>query len=123
MWLRSDYRNYINSQAWRERRRKFLYGDPPCNRCGISRAAAKLYYDQDLNVHHRNYQNIGCEPDSDLEALCRRCHEIESNGKTELPARHLSHADRKYVHSMVTIGAQLARDLYMNEYGLVGVFE
>ena len=43
-----------------------------------------IAYDQDLHVHHKNYQNIGAELDSDLEVLCRRCHEVETFGESAL---------------------------------------
>jgi len=41
-------------------------------------------YDQDLHVHHKNYASLGHERDSDLEALCKRCHELKSFGATLL---------------------------------------
>ena len=46
----------------------------------------RALYDQDLHVHHRNYQRVGAELDSDLRSLCRRCHEIETFGESSLPA-------------------------------------
>ncbi len=82
---RTDHKNYIASEWWLQRRKLFLEAHRECNRCGIEREAARELYDQDLNVHHRNYQNKGAEKDEDLEALCRRCHEIESKGKSTRP--------------------------------------
>lgn len=82
---RTDHKNYIASEWWLQRRKVFLESHSECNRCGIEREAARELYDQDLNVHHRNYQNKGAEKDEDLEALCRRCHELESKSKSELP--------------------------------------
>lgn len=84
MPTKTEYRKYIGSEKWQRRRKHFLLANPSCNRCGLSRADAVVAYDQDLNVHHRNYVNVGNENDEDLEPLCRRCHELESNGHTDL---------------------------------------
>ena len=50
----------------------------------MPRWIAVVAYDQDLNVHHASYARLGCEVDADLEALCRRCHEIETFGESKL---------------------------------------
>jgi hypothetical protein len=84
MPTRSEYREYIASPEWQARRKEFLYFYPACNRCGLPRWLAIIAYDQDLHVHHRSYARIGCELESDLEPLCRRCHEIETFGKSTL---------------------------------------
>lgn len=81
---KSEYRHYINGPHWKDRRIKFIDTDPNCARCHMSRNVAVIAYDQDLNVHHRSYANLGCERDEDLESLCRRCHEIETFGTSEL---------------------------------------
>lgn len=82
---RTEYRQYIQSEQWQQRRKEFLMNHFRCERCFMPRCIARFIYDQDLHVHHRNYQRIGCEEDSDLLALCRRCHEIESVGSSSLP--------------------------------------
>jgi hypothetical protein len=81
---KTEYRNYIASEWWQERRKLFLADNRICNKCGISRGIAVIAYDQDLNVHHKNYQNLGCELDEDLESLCLRCHEVQALGRSDL---------------------------------------
>jgi hypothetical protein len=83
---KSDHRNYLASEHWRTRRKKFLEkpGNGFCAMCYLPRWLSALVYDQDLHVHHRNYQNKGAELDADLQTLCPRCHEIESFGTTSL---------------------------------------
>src|SRR5208282_414690 len=102
MRTRSSYRDYLSSETWLQRRRTYLYDHDDCNRCGMSRENAKQAYDQDLNVHHVNYLRLGRELDNDLEALCRRCHEIESFGKTDLLAAHLSPSDWIALRSLIS---------------------
>lgn len=79
-----QYREYISSEEWRRRRREFIEKHSECNRCEIQREYAKELYKDDLHVHHKSYVRIGQERDSDLEALCKRCHEVESFGKSDL---------------------------------------
>jgi hypothetical protein len=82
---KSAYKSYLASEYWRSRRSRYLVSHPECNRCYVERKDSARIYDQDLHVHHRNYRRLGEELDSDLEALCRRCHEIESLGTSGLP--------------------------------------
>jgi hypothetical protein len=83
-YTKSEYRAYINSPDWRQRRNKFLdRSNGFCQSCKISRWLAVLLYDQDFHVHHKSYENVGREKHQDLEALCKRCHEIQTFGKSE----------------------------------------
>lgn len=84
MPTKTEYRKYIQSEAWQQRRKKFLRTNEECNRCELPRYLAIIAYDQDLHVHHRSYQNVGSEPSQDLEALCKRCHDIETFGRSEM---------------------------------------
>src|SRR5271168_5540841 len=84
MPTKSEYREYISSEEWQKRRKLFLVLHSVCNRCNLHRQLAIIAYDQDLNVHHRNYSRVGAELDTDLEALCRRCHELETFGTSKL---------------------------------------
>jgi len=60
------YRVYLQSSWWFSRRNKALRdAGYRCNRCEVKR---------DLEVHHRSYQRLGAELDSDLEVVCRGCH-------------------------------------------------
>lgn len=62
---RSEYQDYIQSDAWLKRRLEFLKTHDKCRKCGT---------DQDLHVHHKTYKNLGREHDRDLTTLCERCH-------------------------------------------------
>jgi hypothetical protein len=120
MQTKRSYQAYISSEEWLQRRKRFLFTHQDCNRCRISRSAAVLAYDQDLHVHHRNYQRIGHELDKDLEALCKRCHEIETFGNTFLPPAHLSPIELRELRSL--IGPETLYT-YMTEDGLAGLFQ
>jgi hypothetical protein len=81
----TEYREYIASAGWQERRRQYLLrSGTGCFRCEMPRWLVGIVYDQDLHVHHLSYANVGNEKDFDLESLCRRCHEIETFGRSEL---------------------------------------
>ena len=76
---RSEYYNYIKSEAWQRKRRQYftskLYNTYPrgkkagkfvCKKCGV---------DNDLHLHHRTYKRLGCEMIAvDLVPLCGECH-------------------------------------------------
>lgn len=82
---RTEYRKYIASDDWRNRRKQFIEESPmKCERCEIPRWLAQLAYDQDFHVHHKHYRTLGAESPDDLEILCRRCHDVETFGKSEL---------------------------------------
>jgi hypothetical protein len=91
MQTKTEYRDYIASEGWQQRRKAFLdqrtyeqCGILHCSRCRVPRWLAAIAYDQDVHVHHKNYQHLGHERAEDLEVLCRRCHEIETFGRSEL---------------------------------------
>lgn len=62
------YRTYLDSDAWRDRRRHLLrrvgYRCQVCNGSGR------------LDVHHRTYVRLGHEHPEDLTVLCRTCHRL-----------------------------------------------
>lgn len=61
------HRQYLQSQIWADIRHKalILYG-PTCNRCG----------EYGTDIHHKTYERVGgFELMTDLEVLCRDCHE------------------------------------------------
>lgn len=60
-WFWSEWRR---SMVWKRKRSAYMKAHPDCEECG-GRAA---------QVHHRTYERIPYEPDSDLEAVCRTCH-------------------------------------------------
>ena len=62
-----NYKDYLLSNDWQIVRRIALahFGNK-CQLCGST---------QNLNVHHKNYDNIGNETLDDLTLLCKSCHE------------------------------------------------
>jgi 5-methylcytosine-specific restriction endonuclease McrA len=67
-----NYLDYLDSDYWRARRiLKMRSAGFKCQRCGGRK---------NLQVHHRSYERLGRELDSDLELLCRNCHEAEHEG-------------------------------------------
>jgi len=80
---KTEYAEYLQSEHWQQRRKLAIAAaSRKCQRCDLPRWLASLVYDQDLHVHHLNYQNVGNEQPADLEVLCRRCHEIETFGRS-----------------------------------------
>lgn len=63
-----NYTAYISSHRWRNngaRLRELAIAGGQCRLCG---------YAGPLEVHHRDYVNLGDERDGDLIALCITCH-------------------------------------------------
>ena len=81
---KTEYAAYRSGEHWQNKRKQILSLRDFCERCGIPRWLARIVFDQDLHVHHRNYENLGNEEDSQLEVLCRRCHEVETFGYSQL---------------------------------------
>lgn len=81
---KTEYAEYLASDYWKELRRGWLEIASSCERCSMPRYLANICYDQDLHLHHKNYRNLGREECDDLEVLCRRCHEIETFGRSQL---------------------------------------
>ena len=59
----AEYQQYLNSGWWKHY--KHLNKENKCEKCGFK---------HELDLHHRNYDNIGREKESDTITLCRRCH-------------------------------------------------
>jgi 5-methylcytosine-specific restriction endonuclease McrA len=68
---RAEYRQYIQSPAWRAvRQRYFASGMPQeCYVCGTPRKPG-------MHLHHRTYKNLGAERLMDLVPVCPDCHEL-----------------------------------------------
>lgn len=85
-----EYKEYLKTDHWIELREKARKRDG--NRCRLCDSS------EDLNVHHRTYDNLGSEKVGDLTTLCKSCHEkfhdidssevafdgefVKANGKT-----------------------------------------
>ena len=83
---KDEYATYLQSEHWQTLRKELLDEIPICGRCSLPRWLAELVYGQDLHVHHKHYASLGNEEWDDLEILCRRCHEVETFGRSELRA-------------------------------------
>lgn len=82
---KTEYAQYIASPEWKEKRKEVLaLTRNRCEECEIPRWLASIVYDQDLHVHHLHYKSVGNEHPDDLQVLCRRCHEIETFGRSSL---------------------------------------
>lgn len=83
--LRSDYQEYLKSDWWKNLRTNILEFRTSCEKCSIPRWLAKIAYGQDLNIHHESYAHMGTYDEvADLVVLCRRCHDIETFGSSDL---------------------------------------
>lgn len=66
---RYDYLVYLESSWWRSKRRqKGKSVNWKCESCLIKRAT---------QIHHLHYNSLGCERNSDLEAVCGDCHKLK----------------------------------------------
>jgi hypothetical protein len=81
---KTEYRAYLQSDHWRAFRLRSIEAWPNCVNCEMPRWLAVIAYDQDLHVHHKNYRSRGRETLADVDNLCRRCHDIESFGRSDL---------------------------------------
>lgn len=64
-----EYSAYLQSDYWRKSGRRLHALERAEHRCAVCNADGRL------DVHHRCYDRLGFEADSDLIALCRACHE------------------------------------------------
>ena len=64
---RTEYRNYIRSEAWRKVRARYWKSKllKTCYLCDAS---------SNLQLHHKTYKRLGCEKLTDLIPLCDECH-------------------------------------------------
>lgn len=74
---RKDYRAYIQSQAWRDKRQAFINSklSKDCSGCGLE-------FGPGFHLHHKTYKNLGVERLMDLVMLCPSCHELVHEKKT-----------------------------------------
>jgi 5-methylcytosine-specific restriction endonuclease McrA len=72
--LRSlPYEQYLKTSHWQSKRAMCLRRfEEKCAICSSK---------EELNVHHRTYENLGCESESDLTLLCKSCHELFHKNK------------------------------------------
>ncbi|MEI8183832.1 MAG: HNH endonuclease signature motif containing protein [Desulfomonile sp.] len=70
MKAQDHYNNYIKSPDWQNKPQRLQAIQRDCGRCVLCDST------EDLEVHHRTYENLGSEKLEDLYTLCRQCHEI-----------------------------------------------
>ena len=94
------YEEYLLTEHWQEVRRGALKrAKHKCQLCNKS---------SNLHVHHRTYENRGCEDISDVIVLCRECHEKHHDiHKGTLEGRHYLDIDR--------LGEELDNVLFPNK--------
>lgn len=64
--MNKQYRQYLQSDVWKAKRLQlYKLRGYKCERCDSI---------QQIDVHHKTYDNIFHEPMTDLELLCRVCH-------------------------------------------------
>lgn len=65
-WYADDYSAYLSSWRWRLKRALVIWADGgSCVICNSRRQ---------LQVHHRTYKRIFCEPFHHLTTVCAECH-------------------------------------------------
>lgn len=73
-----DYEAYLRSAKWRNISAAMKkLADFTCQGCKTKLRSAEL------DVHHRNYDRLGRERQSDLEVLCRKCHQTADARRVE----------------------------------------
>ena len=86
---RERYQRYLQSEAWKTKRKKVLQASGfRCRRCGAPAT----------EVHHETYKRIYNERLSDLTALCGKCHEAAHTRTSKSRKRSTSgksYEDRK----------------------------
>jgi 5-methylcytosine-specific restriction endonuclease McrA len=65
-----EYADYLRTRHWQALRARYRASGLPwrCARCG---------WTGKLDLHHRTYERLGRERLTDLEPLCRHCHDRE----------------------------------------------
>lgn len=72
------YENYLKSPHWQElRKAKIKEQNFQCERCGEFGRRTPWQTIIGLQVHHLTYERLWQEELSDLEVVCRPCHEDE----------------------------------------------
>lgn len=79
---RDEYRQiYLSSTHWRVFRATTLAERKKCEKCGLSDKCSLIFYRSSLDLHHISYDNLGNEKPTDVQVLCRGCHELAEDSK------------------------------------------
>ncbi len=60
-----NYKEYIQSDEWKEKSKKWILEAGACERCSSGYG---------LTCHHKDYKNLGHERRKDVMVLCWNCH-------------------------------------------------
>lgn len=66
----ASYRDYLNSELWKNNRRRFLESGFFNGKCKICHCRSSR-----IEIHHRSYKRIGQEMLIDMIGVCPECHE------------------------------------------------
>ena len=76
-----EYREYLLSDHWAQFKARILNKrGPQCEQCGTAKGP--------IDVHHLTYERLGQELVTDVEVLCRNCHQK----RHDKPRVELNHA-------------------------------
>lgn len=91
---KQDYRKYIQSSAWRTKRKKFF--DSKLREAQFCYGCDKPRQPGD-HVHHKTYKNLGNERLIDLALMCQGCHALahELDKKPQFQAKGLWYATKE----------------------------
>ena len=62
---KTTYQKYVKADCWQLRRDTFIRHFEVCELCGHNKSS---------QVHHLTYERLGQELETDLAAVCERCH-------------------------------------------------
>ena len=60
------YKDYLKTEHWKNFRKNIYAKRKNCQNCGTSKKT--------LNLHHKNYNNLWKETNTDVIILCQECH-------------------------------------------------
>lgn len=77
--LTKEYREYLKSREWAEFRAHIIkQRGRKCEKCGETKGA--------IHAHHLTYERIFVELESDIQLLCKNCHD-KAHGKNNKPIK------------------------------------
>lgn len=83
---KSERMKIYNSARWRELRTIKLINNPLCERCekkGLTVAAEDIHHIDSFTKYEGNQRLYVAYDYNNLESLCKKCHQLEHNGKDE----------------------------------------
>ena len=99
------YLTYIESEAWRKRKREVIAArGRACERCGERKG---------LQLHHLTYERLGAEWDEDLVLLCERCHRWADRRRIRETRRErglATYARKKYADEGLEVPSDVERE-------------